>query len=552
MSKGARTTQVQDAQGATKCESTPNSRRSGLMGRMSVLRSVLAFQPIFMVIVLPAAKTRDPRVAKLYQSDAGAPRSHDPPGRWQYNGAVNSNEKLATAWQHQQAGQFSRAERLYQAVLSDEPEHPGALHLLGILMHQTGHTDAGAELIKCALHHRPDDPHMHSNLAMILEAGGKLQQAIEHNQKAIALAPDNAGARLNLANQLRVSGEIEAAIAQYRDLLARKPDEAAAWSNLGSALRACGQGAEAVAAFEKALAHYGDHAEIYSNLGNALQDEGRYAEAVEAFRKASLIDPNFTDAFVNLGIAHLQAGKAPEALEALRSSLQLEPDNRTALAIQTLALCQLGQDEAARALTDLDAGIVATKVETVRGFESVTRFNEALAQHVCQHPSIRYEPFSKTTRRGRQTGNLLQGNKGPIARLEQVINRAVEQYLADLPLAKEHPYRGREIQRWSLNIWATVLDEQGYQAPHIHPGGWLSGVYYVALPAGIGHDSHDGYIEFGSAPPDLTTIKPPPTRLIRPEEGTLLVFPSFFYHRTLPFTDSRPRISIAFDAIPTG
>ncbi|MCW5581951.1 MAG: hypothetical protein KIS72_11480 [Luteimonas sp.] len=37
---------------------------------------------------------------------------------------------------------------------------------------------------------------------------------------------------------------------------------------------------------------------------------------------------------------------------------------------------------------------------------------------------------------------------------------------------------------------------------------------------------------------------------IRPEEGTMLLFPSYFYHRTLPFEDESPRISIAFDVLP--
>lgn len=463
---------------------------------------------------------------------------------------MNSSEILGQAWQHHQAGQFNRAEKLYQQVLSGEPENADALHMLGILAHQTGHSEAGAELVKRALRQSPEDARMHANLAMIFEAGGRLQQAIEHNRTAIALMPGHVGARLNLANQLRVSGDIEAAIASYRELLDLQPNDSAAWSNLGSALRASGHCSEAVAAFERALSLQPDSADIYSNLGNALQDEGHFAQAIQAFRKAVDLAPGFADAHANLGVALLQAGKVDASIQSLDDCLQRDAANRTALAVKTLALYQRGGDEVARQLSNLDTAVKTTIISSAKGFESVAMFNRALAEHVCNHPSIRYEPFSKTTRKGRQTGNLLDGARGPVARLEQIINQAIQEYLDQLPFEAGHPYGARRINKWDLNIWATVLDDQGHQAPHIHPGGWLSGVYYVALPAGMQAGAHAGCIEFGSAPDDLPLEKPVATRLLTPEEGALLVFPSFFYHRTLPFAGAEPRISIAFDMIP--
>ena len=41
-----------------------------------------------------------------------------------------------------------------------------------------------------------------------------------------------------------------------------------------------------------------------------------------------------------------------------------------------------------------------------------------------------------------------------------------------------------------------------------------------------------------------------PTYKVRPEEGLLVLFPSYFYHRTIPFDDPGTRISIAFDVVP--
>ena len=38
-------------------------------------------------------------------------------------------------------------------------------------------------------------------------------------------------------------------------------------------------------------------------------------------------------------------------------------------------------------------------------------------------------------------------------------------------------------------------------------------------------------------------------RLIKPVEGSMVLFPSYFYHRTVPFEADEVRISIAFDVL---
>ena len=108
-------------------------------------------------------------------------------------------------------------------------------------------------------------------------------------------------------------------------------------------------------------------------------------------------------------------------------------------------------------------------------------------------------------------------------------------------------------EQFRLSIWGVVLGAEGHQIPHIHPSAWLSGVYYVRLPGAM--DSPDrepaGYIEFGRPPAHFHFSSDPRVRLIRPLQGHMLLFPSYFYHRTEPFESNDTRISIAFDIIPT-
>ena len=99
--------------------------------------------------------------------------------------------------------------------------------------------------------------------------------------------------------------------------------------------------------------------------------------------------------------------------------------------------------------------------------------------------------------------------------------------------------------------WGTVLKGGGRQSPHMHPLGWLSGVYYVDLPADMQADAANaGWLEFGAPPDRYYCSDPPATQSYAPAAGRLILFPSWFWHRTLPFGSSAARISIAFDVMP--
>ena len=130
-------------------------------------------------------------------------------------------------------------------------------------------------------------------------------------------------------------------------------------------------------------------------------------------------------------------------------------------------------------------------------------------------------------------------------------------FLLIIAFGKKMKNDGAEFAIGALAInalWATVLRSGGYQDPHNHPGRVLSGVYYVQLPGELddtrGRDQ--GAIEFGTPPERLGMTAEVERRLIRPGEGQLLLFPSHFWHRTIPAFGDRDRISIAFDVLADG
>lgn len=117
------------------------------------------------------------------------------------------------ALDHHQAGRLRVAEVGYRDVLAIDPRHSGALGYLGLLAHQSGHSEAGIDLLKKAIAADRRDPKPHYNLARVLSDCGRDDEAIVHNRKALEIAPDYPGAHNNLGALLLLHGQPAEALA---------------------------------------------------------------------------------------------------------------------------------------------------------------------------------------------------------------------------------------------------------------------------------------------------------------------------------------------------
>ena len=180
----------------------------------------------------------------------------------------------------------------------------------------------------------------------------------------------------------------------------------------------------------------------------------------------------------------------------------------------------------------------------------VAAFNAAIEQEIRGEDSLGFEPAGLATAKGFQTGEMLEQPSYATGLLAMMINGAVRGYIDGLPDDPDHPFVAAAPARWTLNGWGVILQAQGHQRAHIHPSGWLSGVYYVRVPRAVGSASQQGWIEFGEPPANIGCRRVHQTRRVAPEAGRMLLFPSYVYHRTIPFQDSENRISFAFDVVP--
>ena len=97
---------------------------------------------------------------------------------------------LKAALRHHQQGEFAAAEQGYRRVLEAAPNQPDANHLVGVLLDQTGHGEAGVALIRRALAAAPENPEAHCNLGRVLEGLGRLDEAVASYEAALQRRPD--------------------------------------------------------------------------------------------------------------------------------------------------------------------------------------------------------------------------------------------------------------------------------------------------------------------------------------------------------------------------
>jgi predicted O-linked N-acetylglucosamine transferase (SPINDLY family) len=234
-------------------------------------------------------------------------------------------EALAIAMTHHQAGRLPSAQQIYRQILQAEPDHPDALHLLGLIAQQVGQPAVAVELMGRAIAVNPRVAIYHCNLGTACRNLGRLDEALDCFQRAVELNPEFAEAHYNRANTFQEQGRLDEAAASFRQTIRFRPDFAEAHSNLGVILQQQGQTQAAIACFQQALRFRPEHVEAYNNLGNAWYHLGQFDEATRCFQQALQLRPEFAEGQNNLGNVLKDQGLVEEALACYRRAAELAP-----------------------------------------------------------------------------------------------------------------------------------------------------------------------------------------------------------------------------------
>jgi len=285
---------------------------------------------------------------------------------------------------------------------------------------------------------------------------------------------------------------------------------------------------------------------VMRSLANALTGLGRFDESATWHERVESMDDADAVSLTDFGFTLLSGGRFEEAGIRFERALQIAPHDQTALAGRYLVTNEGGLMDEAQWLMDYR--------RLLYGTERIFNDDELGDLRVASlgHPDLAWEPSGRSTRLGRQTPMLNGAYGSPFHRVFTGLQAFVEDRIDVLRRDKDlsrHPWVAGLPAHWRLQAWCTVLSEDGCQNPHIHPAGWMSGVLYV--DSGDGMDDAAGQLVFGHAPSRLSLNARPIEWTHSPNTGQLISFPSYFFHHTKPYSGTRPRISLAFDVVPT-
>jgi hypothetical protein len=249
--------------------------------------------------------------------------------------------------------------------------------------------------------------------------------------------------------------------------------------------------------------------------------------------------------------AQLGVGDARAALPHCDALLANAPDDQYLIALQTTAWRLLGDPRYAE-FCDFQSLTFPLRLEPPPPWTDIAAFIAELRVSLNRlHDPNGHPLLFQSLRHGTETTQDLSRSADPVIQaLFKSFAAPIREYLGRMGQGND-PLRRRNQGAWRFNgSWSVRLRTSGHHRNHVHPRGWISSACYVELPDIVSDArTEDGVLTFGQ-PSIITTPALDAEYVIRPEVGMLVLFPSYFWHGTVPFSSDQPRLTVAFDAVP--
>lgn len=420
------------------------------------------------------------------------------------------------------------------------------------------------------------------NLAAALGDGGDFAGAVAASARAIALGGDAPETWLVRARALQGVGDLDAAEAAFGEAIRRRPGYAVAHRDLAQ-LRwmRTADPAAAMAALDAApdtidlalvratvLAGTGATAHAGAVLDGAIARCPAGTAAVPLHLAAAGIAGQTGRAQAQLDHAAAALRAAPASIEAARAAVEAllhlgsvdeavalaervvaaAPDDQGAIALMATAW-RLAGDPRHAALCEDPALVAGHMIATPPGWATLDAYLADLAVALDDLHRWRTHPLEQSLRHGSQTQVDLTRVEVPAIRaLFAALAAPVDRQIAALG-SGDDPVRRRIGAGWRFaGAWSVRLAPGGFHTDHVHPQGWLSSAFYVALPGAVATPPQ-GWLSFGR-PGIPTRPALAPFRRLQPRAGMVALFPSYLWHGTEPFAGDAPRLTVAFDIVP--
>ncbi|KZB62324.1 hypothetical protein AUP42_05105 [Thalassospira lucentensis] len=265
--------------------------------------------------------------------------------------------KLATT--HHGAGRLQDAAAIYHQILTEVPNQPIALHLLGMVFHQTGNNSKAIELLETAVNVAPHYAQAYNNLGVVFNAEGRTGDAISCYRKAIKNNPQYAEAHKNLGAILATIENFNDALDCYRQAVMLNPNNVEAHKAIGDILINQQRPNVAIESYLKALALKPFDADLQTDTGIALQYLSRWHEALTYHSRAISMAPGANRHWTAFGdcVKNMSFSGTNESLETALLELMNRRDNRPASIMFPIISALLHRKDFSEIINKLGGGI---------------------------------------------------------------------------------------------------------------------------------------------------------------------------------------------------
>lgn len=409
-------------------------------------------------------------------------------------------------------------------------------------------------------------------------------EAIVVLNKAVKLNNEFVEAKKNLASCYHLNGDFSKAIELYKDIIKQNPLDLDAhhwlnnllWelndetflssylmiketssnisidSDFSEKLYRAGKVHEAFEIVKKHLNSTNCTSKLFLLAGDYYREQGKFDESVKLLQQGLNRYSENKLIYKELVKSYIAINQPKEALKLLSNLLITNANNQEYLCLRNTALA-LAESPLYDYYCNYEEFVLEQKISIPRGYNSLDDFNRDLYQSVKKYHYYKRHPLQQSLMNGSQTSEKLFDYQLPILQiLKQELNLVTSDFLRRLPRDKNHPFLKRNTTSFRVtDSWSVLLKKSGFHKNHYHSEGWMSSPYYVKIPPSTDCAiKKEGWLKLGE--PGFNMYKKiPPRKIIKPESGKLIQFPSYMWHGTTMLKADDERVTVAYDIIPT-
>ena len=448
-------------------------------------------------------------------------------------------------------GRIEESIDAFAVAVAADPNRALTRHNQGVALRSAFRLEEACEAYATAQRLGMKGAQFHANWAAAMLEAGHVDEAADLYRKALNEDPLHEESRRALTRLAIEYRGGDGAFSHYEQIARERPGETKPWLDWAMALILNRKTAEAEAVAERGLAaHPGDWGlrTVRSYARGLVGDAGSAMDELEDLLAGHADDPGLITAIPPIA---LRAGRPARAAELLERQVAEDPGDQVAWSLLSLAWRLIG-DPRENWLCDYERLVLVTTVPSADGKLAPSEYAREVAAMLDPLHVTSAEPGDQSLRGGTQTSGPLFARPDPaIQKFREAVRLAAERAVARLPDDPTHPFLRRKSLRLGFSgSWSVRLKPGGHHVSHVHPEGWMSSAYYARMPEEdeSARDRHEGWIQFG-VPPGHLGLDLPPRRVVEPSPGTLVLFPSYMWHGTIPF-GSGDRLTAAFDYQP--